>query len=74
MSVTIANMNVSKEGIANMTSRVYNTIIKEDEHGEFYLELPAELLEYAGWAIGDTIVWKDNKDGTWTLTKKEKDD
>jgi bifunctional DNA-binding transcriptional regulator/antitoxin component of YhaV-PrlF toxin-antitoxin module len=32
-----------------------------------------ELLEQVGWKIGDTIEWIDNKDGTWTMRKKDED-
>jgi bifunctional DNA-binding transcriptional regulator/antitoxin component of YhaV-PrlF toxin-antitoxin module len=37
---------------------------------EYYLEFPDELLAQTGWKIGDTLVWKDRKDGSWTLKKK----
>ena len=35
------------------------------------LPMPDGLLEKMGWDIGDTLLWKDNKDGTFTLSKKE---
>jgi len=35
------------------------------------LTFPAEFLESVGWHEGDTIIWKANADGTFTLTKKE---
>ena len=35
------------------------------------LTFPPDLLESAGWKSGDTLLWKDNGDGSWTLTKKE---
>lgn len=46
--------------------------IQEDpETGDAILEFPPELLETAGWKEGDTLDWHDNKDGSYTLTKKE---
>jgi hypothetical protein len=35
------------------------------------LQFPEDLIEQVGWKEGDEIVWSDNGDGTWTLTKKE---
>ena len=29
------------------------------------------MLEELGWEIGDTIDWTDNKDGSWSMTKKK---
>jgi hypothetical protein len=35
------------------------------------LPLNDDILEDAGWKTGDTIEWIDNKDGSWTMRKKE---
>ena len=43
----------------------------DDGSGDLVLPLPEDLLEGAGWKEGDTLSWIDNKDGTWTLAKKE---
>ena len=46
--------------------------VKEDpETGDQILEFPDDLMESAGWKEGDTIEWIDNKDGSWTLRKKD---
>lgn len=46
--------------------------VKEDpDTGDAILNLPPDLLEAAGWKEGDTLNWIDNKDGSWSLTKKE---
>lgn len=42
--------------------------IKEVD-GEFIIELPDDLLEYADLKVGDQIDWIDNKDGSFTLSK-----
>jgi len=45
--------------------------IQEDENGELILPLGDNVCEELGWRIGDTLDWKDNGDGSWTITKKE---
>ena len=45
--------------------------IQEDENGELILPLGDDVCEELGWKIGDTLDWKDNGDGSWTITKKE---
>ncbi len=46
--------------------------LEEDpETGDLILPLSDDILEQAGWKTGDTIEWIDNKDGTWTMRKKE---
>ena len=44
--------------------------LEQDENGDLMLPLGDELCESVGWKIGDTIVWKDNEDGSWTMSKK----
>lgn len=39
--------------------------------GDLAVEFPDELMEAAGWKVGDVMVWIDNEDGTWTIRKKE---
>jgi hypothetical protein len=47
-------------------------IIQEDpETGELVLPFTKEMMEAAGFNIGDTIQWIDNDNGTWSLVKKE---
>lgn len=55
-----------------MTSKLSWTLtVKEDpETGDAILQFPPELLEHMGWREGDTLEWLDNKDGSWSLTKK----
>lgn len=42
----------------------------DSQTGDHYLEFPPELLNQMGWDFGDTLVWEDNKDGSYTITKK----
>ena len=38
--------------------------------GDKILEFPDDLMESAGWKEGDSLQWIDNKDGTYTVKKK----
>lgn len=61
-----------QQGQEAMTQSRYHLEVKEDnESGEYFIELPQELLDSAGFNIGDTLKWTDNKDGSWSLTKGE---
>ena len=46
--------------------------LEQDENGDLILPLGDELCNELGWEIGDTVVWTDNGDGSWTMTKKSK--
>lgn len=50
------------------------TVQEHNETKELYLQFPPGAIDQVGWDEGDTIVWEDNHDGTWTLTKKESDE
>ena len=53
-------------------SKVWTIVLEEDkESGELVIPFTPEILEELGWKEGDTIGWRDNKDGSWTLTKKD---
>jgi hypothetical protein len=43
--------------------------VQETNDGELYIELNDEILEGSGFQVGDTLDWKDNKNGSYTLTK-----
>ena len=38
---------------------------------DYYIELPDKLLSELNWKTGDNIIWTDNKNGTFTLTKEK---
>ena len=58
-----------------MMGKVYTVELEQadDGSGDLVLPLNDELMAEAGWQIGDTLEWIDNKDGTWTLVKKQID-
>jgi hypothetical protein len=43
----------------------------DDGSGDIVLPFPQDFLDLQGWKEGDTLDWKDNKDGSWTLSKVE---
>ena len=46
--------------------------VQEDpQTGDAVLEFPPDLMAQTGWREGDTLSWKDNLDGSFTLAKKE---
>jgi hypothetical protein len=55
-----------------MANQWIKTIVQDPDHpGELLLDLGDEICQQLGWQAGDTIQWLDNKDGTWTLQKKQ---
>lgn len=55
------------------TSANNNLIVKEDDNGELYIELPNELMEQMGWAEDTELVWTVYDDGKIGLRKKTDD-
>ena len=43
----------------------------DPETGDLILPFPEDLLKEAGWKEGDVLEWHDNKDGSFSMTKKE---
>lgn len=55
-----------------MMNKTWTLEVKEDpETGDAILEFPEDLMESAGWKEGDELTWIDNKNGSYTLKKKE---
>lgn len=47
------------------------TVQEDPDTGDQILEFPDDLMESAGWKEGDVLEWIDNKNGSWTLRKKD---
>ena len=45
--------------------------VQENEEGELFIQLTDEILEGSGFKIGDDLDWIDNKDGSFTLKKRD---
>ena len=48
-------------------------ILKEDDDGELYIELPQELMDKMGWDDTTDLVWTVDDDGTIGLRKRTDD-
>ena len=54
-----------------MVNNIYTVKLEEDpENEDLVLPIPTELLNQMGWDIGDDLVWSDNFDGSFSLSKK----
>ena len=50
----------------------WTIVVQEDsETGELMLPFSDEMLSEVGWKEGDVLEWIDNKNGSWTLRKKD---
>lgn len=49
------------------------TLIEDTETGDLIMPFPEGMCDELGWEIGDTLQWKTNEDGTFTLTKAKTD-
>lgn len=57
--------------MTNDVKQSWTLEVQEDpETGDAILQFTDEILEAAGWKEGDTLLWIDNGNGSWTLTKK----
>ena len=65
------NFSNNQELQLNKSNSWTLTVEEDPETGDAMLSFPPELLETAGWNEGDTLIWSDNKDGSWSLSKKE---
>ncbi len=56
-----------------MNQKTWTVTVEQDpETGELVLPFTPDMLAQVGWDFGDTILWEDNQNGSWSLTKKEK--
>jgi hypothetical protein len=52
-------------------NKMWTVTLETDESGDLILPLSDEMLEGMDIKVGDTVEWIDNKDGSWTIQKKE---
>jgi len=51
--------------------KTYATIVYEfGPDNDLILKLPDEMVEELDWYEGDELIWTDNKDGSFTITRK----
>jgi hypothetical protein len=46
------------------------TVQEDPETKELYIQFTDEMLAELGWKEGDTVVWTEQPDKSWVLTKK----
>jgi hypothetical protein len=66
------NCYTSKLDWESSSKTLGTTAIKENDKGETYLELTADILSQMGWDTGDDVSLDCNSDGTFTLAKISK--
>lgn len=49
------------------------TVIEDEETNDLILPFPQELIDHMDWEEGDTLLWHNNGNGTYSLSKAEKD-
>jgi hypothetical protein len=55
-----------------MKNKSWTVTLEEDpETGDLILPFSNEMLEEVGWKEGDVLEWIDNKNGSWSLVKKD---
>lgn len=55
-----------------MEQKRWTVTLEEDpDTGDLMMPFPPEALAQVGWDFGDILLWTDNNDGSWTLSKKE---
>lgn len=47
------------------------TIEEDPDTKELVIPFSPDMLAQVGWDFGDIILWKDNQNGSFTLSKKE---
>ena len=47
------------------------TVEEDPETKELVIPFTPDMLAQVGWDFGDTILWEDNQNGSFTLSKKE---
>ena len=40
---------------------------------ELFVEFPPGCIDQVGWDVGDTVLWEELSDGSWSLKKKDDD-
>lgn len=54
-----------------MYEKTFTLDVQRTDDGEAFIQFPEETMAGLGWKEGDTVVWTDNKDGSFTLSKKD---
>jgi len=58
-----------QKDMPTLDKQVWTVDVQQDANGDAVIQFPEDALKAAGWQEGDTIDWKTNGDGSYTLTK-----
>jgi hypothetical protein len=47
------------------------TLEEDPATGDLIMPLTPDMLRQVGWDLGDTLIWEDLHNGSWSLKKKE---
>lgn len=47
------------------------TLEEDPQTGELIMPFPPDLLAQVGWDFGDTLIWEDMNNGSWSLRKQD---
>ena len=48
-------------------------LIEDPETGDLILPLTSDILNQVGWDEGDTLLWEELPNGSFSITKREED-
>ena len=49
---------------------VHTVEVRNDpETGDPFIEFPDEFMDKLDWKEGDTLIWEEQSDGSWTVRK-----
>ena len=54
-----------------MTTRHTLDVKYDSSTGDHYLQFTPDMLSQVGWDFGDTLIWEDMKNGSWSLRKQD---
>jgi len=47
------------------------TVQQDGKTKELFIEFPPDAINQVGWDTGDTVIWEELDNGSWSLRKKE---
>ena len=60
------------ESVNKMQNKITTLNVEEDPlTGDFFLQLTDEICEELGWTVGDTLIWEELPNNSWSIKKKE---
>jgi hypothetical protein len=67
-------LSVSKEEFNKNWDEIFakkaSVPVKTLDNGDQFIEIPQVLMDSLGWKVDDEIIWTEQSDGTFKLTKK----